>query len=55
MARKAKIERKTAETDIRILLDLDGTGKGRISTTIPFLVVNKFFDYSTVCKGIRCL
>jgi len=37
MARKAKIDRKTAETDVRILLDLDGTGKGRIATTIPFL------------------
>lgn len=37
MARKARIERKTAETDIRVLLDLDGTGKGRIDTTIPFL------------------
>mgnify|MGYP001025465035 CR=1 FL=1 len=37
MPRKSKIERKTAETDVRILLDLDGTGKGRISTTIPFL------------------
>jgi imidazoleglycerol-phosphate dehydratase len=36
MARKAKIDRKTSETDIRILLDLDGTGKGRIATTIPF-------------------
>ncbi len=37
MARKAKIERKTSETNIRILLDLDGTGKGKIDTTIPFL------------------
>jgi imidazoleglycerol-phosphate dehydratase len=37
MARKAKIDRKTSETDIRILLDLDGTGKGKIATTIPFL------------------
>ena len=37
MARKAKIDRKTSETDIRILLDLDGTGTGKIATTIPFL------------------
>jgi imidazoleglycerol-phosphate dehydratase len=37
MARKAKIDRKTAETDVHILLDLDGTGKGKIATTIPFL------------------
>jgi imidazoleglycerol-phosphate dehydratase len=37
MARKAKIDRKTSETEIHILLDLDGTGKGKIATTIPFL------------------
>ena len=37
MARKARVERKTSETNIRILLDLDGTGKGKIDTTIPFL------------------
>jgi imidazoleglycerol-phosphate dehydratase len=37
MARKAKIDRKTSETDVHILLDLDGTGKGKIATTIPFL------------------
>ncbi|OPY04144.1 MAG: Imidazoleglycerol-phosphate dehydratase [Syntrophaceae bacterium PtaB.Bin038] len=37
MPRTSKIERKTSETTIRILLDLDGTGKGRIDTTIPFL------------------
>jgi len=35
--RKAKVERKTAETDIKIAINLDGTGKYKISTTIPFL------------------
>ena len=37
MARKAKIARKTNETDIVVELNLDGEGKSRISTTIPFL------------------
>jgi len=34
--RKAKIERKTKETRIRAELNLDGTGKYRVSTGMPF-------------------
>jgi len=37
MGRKAKIFRKTKETVIRVDLDLDGSGRHRISTSIPFL------------------
>ncbi|NPU84897.1 MAG: imidazoleglycerol-phosphate dehydratase HisB [Syntrophaceae bacterium] len=37
MARKAKIKRKTTETDIALELSLDGSGRGTISTSIPFL------------------
>ena len=37
--RTASIERKTNETDIRIYLNLDGTGKSNISTGL------KFFDH----------
>jgi imidazoleglycerol-phosphate dehydratase len=37
MARKAKIKRKTTETDIALELGLDGSGKGTLSTSIPFL------------------
>jgi len=37
MARIASIHRKTTETEITIEVNLDGTGEGRISTTIPFL------------------
>ena len=31
--RIAEIERKTAETDIELYLDLDGTGRSSIDTT----------------------
>jgi imidazoleglycerol-phosphate dehydratase len=34
--RKAVIERKTRETDIRLALDLDGSGQYRVETGIPF-------------------
>lgn len=37
MKRAANIERKTKETDVRIRLNLDGTGKNHIRTSIPFL------------------
>ena len=37
MARKAKIYRKTTETEVSIELDLDGTGDGKISTTVAFM------------------
>ncbi len=36
MGRKGKVLRKTKETEIRIDLNLDGSGKTRISTSIPF-------------------
>jgi imidazoleglycerol-phosphate dehydratase len=35
--RKAKVDRKTKETDIKISLNLDGKGKYTIDTSIPFL------------------
>jgi imidazoleglycerol-phosphate dehydratase len=34
--RISEIRRKTAETDITLRLDLDGTGKYRINTGVPF-------------------
>jgi len=37
MGRRAVIQRKTSETDIRVSLDLDGTGAHRVETGIPFL------------------
>lgn len=37
MMRRAKVSRKTKETDIRVDLNLDGSGKHRIATSVPFL------------------
>ncbi|MBS1842682.1 MAG: imidazoleglycerol-phosphate dehydratase HisB [Acidobacteria bacterium] len=39
MARRATIHRKTAETDIRLAINLDGRGKAKIATGI------RFFDH----------
>jgi imidazoleglycerol-phosphate dehydratase len=36
MSRKAKVERKTKETEISVDLDLDGKGNSEIETGIPF-------------------
>lgn len=35
--RRAAVSRRTAETDIALTLDLDGTGVGRVDTPVPFL------------------
>jgi len=37
MSRKASIERATKETSIKLSLDLDGTGKSELDSSIPFL------------------
>ncbi len=37
MARPARVERKTKETDISVELDLDGSGSAQVETGIPFL------------------
>ncbi len=37
MARKARIKRKTKETNIAIEINLDGTGAANIKTPVPFL------------------
>src|SRR4051794_24680641 len=37
MARSARVERKTKETDIAVEIDLDGAGTASIATPLPFL------------------
>jgi len=56
--RSTKITRKTAETDISLELNLDGTGKSNIDTGCGFLdhMLTLFakhgrFDISLTCKG----
>ena len=56
--RKSDISRKTAETDIRLTLTLDGTGKSDIQTGVGFLdhmltlfACHGAFDLSLSCQG----
>jgi imidazoleglycerol-phosphate dehydratase len=37
VTRRVEIERNTKETQIRVLLDLDGTGQRSVKTPVPFL------------------
>ena len=56
--RTAEISRKTAETDIALRLNLDGTGRGEIATGCGFLdhMLTLFarhgrFDLTVTCQG----
>lgn len=56
--RKAKIKRKTNETDINLEFNIDGEGKGEIDTGIGFLdhmlnlmIFHGAFDLNLKCKG----
>lgn len=56
--REAKVARKTLETDIKITINLDGTGKSDISTGIGFFdhmlcgfAKHGFFDLDVKIKG----
>jgi imidazoleglycerol-phosphate dehydratase len=56
--RSASVERKTRETDVRVELDLDGSGEYEISTGIPFFdhMLESFakhglFDLRVAAKG----
>ena len=58
MARTAKVERKTRETDIAVTLTLDGTGESNINTGIGFFdhmltlfARHGFFNLTVKCEG----
>ena len=58
MSRTASIERITKETQIRLTLDVDGSGKAKVCSSIPFLdhMLDLFtrhglFDISIEAKG----
>jgi imidazoleglycerol-phosphate dehydratase len=54
--RKAEIARKTAETDIKLALDLDGRGIGEIETGVGFLdhMLTLFSRHARVDLTVSC-
>ena len=58
MSRSATISRKTAETDISLSLEVDGTGKCTTETGVPFFdhmltlfAKHGLFDLEVKCDG----
>jgi len=58
MPRKADIKRKTGETDVNVKLDIDGKGRYKVDTSVPFLdhMLELFgkhgtFDLTVKAKG----
>ena len=56
--RRADIRRKTKETDVRVRLNLDGSGKSQVSIGLPFLehmlelfAKHGLFDLHITCNG----
>jgi len=56
--RKARVERKTKETDVAVEIVIDGSGKSSISTSVPFLdhmlelfARHGLFDLNVRAKG----
>jgi imidazoleglycerol-phosphate dehydratase len=56
--RAAQVHRRTKETDVRVALDLDGTGTASVATGIPFLdhmlelfARHGLFDLEVECRG----
>ena len=56
--RIAEVHRKTKETDVRVVLNLDGKGQSQVCTGLPFLdhMLDLFarhglFDLEVACKG----
>lgn len=57
-ARRAEVVRNTNETQIRVAINLDGTGQGKLNTGMPFLdhmldqiVRHGLIDLDIECKG----
>ncbi|HSP62639.1 MAG TPA: hypothetical protein VLQ90_06635, partial [Pyrinomonadaceae bacterium] len=56
--RVSEIRRCTKETDVRVKLDLDGVGRSKIGTGLPFLdhmlelfAKHGLFDLEVICRG----
>lgn len=57
-ARTAEVHRQTKETDVRVTLNLDGTGRASVATGVPFLdhmlellARHGLFDLEVECHG----
>lgn len=55
MSRSASLSRKTSESSIELSLNLDGTGKSNISTTVPFFdhLLTAFAKHSLIDLEVR--
>ncbi len=55
MSRSASLTRKTSESSIELSLNLDGTGKSSISTTVPFFdhLLTAFSKHSLIDLEIK--
>jgi len=58
MPRKARVERNTNETQVKLALNVDGTGKYKVSSDVPFLdhmlslfAKHGMFDLTVQAKG----
>ncbi len=56
--RKSEIKRQTRETDIKVVLEIDGQGRAEIATGVPFMdhmltlfTVHGFFNLAIKAKG----
>ncbi|WP_138275199.1 imidazoleglycerol-phosphate dehydratase HisB [Rhodoluna limnophila] len=55
MSRSASLQRSTSESSIELTLNLDGTGRADISTTVPFFdhLLTAFAKHSLVDLSVR--
>lgn len=55
-ARRARVRRETKETRIRVDLNLDGRGRARVATGIPFFdhMLTLFAKHAVVDLSLRC-
>jgi imidazoleglycerol-phosphate dehydratase len=56
MSRTARIDRQTAETNIRLELDLDGTGRAQVASGVGFLdhMLTLLAKHAAIDLTVRC-
>ena len=56
MSRSGRISRKTKETELEVVVDLDGRGEGQVSTGIPFFdhMLETLAKHAALDAQIRC-